>query len=152
MYFNSEDRRENKIDTLSLNQKGISLILVTLILVVSSVLALALITYYQTAALTSEVEAYRMQALYLAESGVNRAVFSLSKNLSLISSMNYTFFQGQTGSYTGRFDLTWDSVTRIINSTGTVPVGKDRQAIRTLLVGLDSNFRIISWREETKAR
>lgn len=143
---------ENKINRLRLNQRGVTLILVTLILIISSVLALALITYYQTAALTSEVEAYRMQALYLAESGVNRAIFSLNNNLPLNATMNFTFFQGQVGSYTGRFDLTWNSVTRTINSTGTAPVGKDRHAKRTLIVVVNSTFAITSWREESKAR
>ncbi|MBT9131187.1 MAG: hypothetical protein DDT41_01490 [candidate division WS2 bacterium] len=152
MNYNLVESRENKINKLRKNESGVTLILITLILVISSVLALALITYYQTAALTSEVEAYRMQALYLAEAGVNRMIHSLNTNTTLPTSMNFTFYHNQTGSYSGHFDVTWNPVNRTINSTGTAPTGRDRQAIRTLIVVINPIMAITSWREESKAR
>lgn len=160
MNCDSKESRKNIKPNHKMNERGVALILVTLILVVSSVLALALITYYQTTALTSEVEAYRMQALYLAESGVNFVYHSLRSGTSPPNpTVNTTaYFEGQTGSYTGTYNVSYalnspsPGQTTLI-STGVTPVNKDRRAERVLRIIIDSStYKVISWKETTKAR
>ena len=154
--YNLKENRENKINKLRINEKGVTLILITLILVISSVLALALITYYQTAALTSEVEAYRMQALYLAEAGANRFIELLSNGTNLTShTETITFFAGVPGNYTGRFTVSYTPDTlgnHIIISSGIVPIGKSWNTERIIRVEVDTSYTITSWEELTKMR
>lgn len=157
MYLSSKESRENKINMLILNQRGVALILVTLILVVSSVLALALITYYQTTALTSEVEAYRMQALYLAEAGVNKVIQKLRNNETVANpySETITFFQGQSGTYNGSFSVerTASGNETTFITEATVPLNQNRQAKRVLRVIYNfSTYQITQWEETTKRR
>lgn len=144
-------------ESLTQNQQGVALILVSLILLVSSILAITLITYYQATTRTSQVEAYRMQALYLAEAGVNQVIQQLRNNQS--PSFPYTgsfaFFQGQTGAYSGSF-----SVNRTIagnNTTllaeATVPTSGFTLARRTLRVIFNhQNYQILRWEELLKGR
>ncbi len=155
--YNFEESRENKINKLGNNQQGVTLILVTLILVISSVLAIALITYYQAAALTSEVEAYRMQALYLAESGINKVIQKLRNNETVANpySESQTFFPGQPGSYQGGISVsrTASGNETTLISEATVPLNQPRQAKRVLKVIYNfSTYKLIYWEDNTKGR
>ncbi|MBT9164928.1 MAG: hypothetical protein DDT23_00939 [candidate division WS2 bacterium] len=141
------------------NNKGVALVIIVLILTISATLALALNFHFNSIAVASQVGAYRQQALYLAEGGINRVIQRIrsGENPPNPTIEDITFFVSQPGSYSGRFSVNRavQGTDTILTSTGIVPFATplpDRRAERVIRVVVNANYKIISWEEVTKPR
>lgn len=131
------------------NKNGYVIIfIVVIILVVVSILGATLSLSFQSRAKVSEIDVYRTQALYLAEGSAREVIYYLINDPDNIPAEKIVDFSTWKGKATISYqkDYPQNGMTTI-TSTAYVPNGQNNQAVRTIKVIIDTNYKIY-WEEE----
>jgi hypothetical protein len=96
---------------VKLNKRGAILLIVLIVILTISLLGATLVALFSNVMTASQVELYRMKALYLAEAGIAKAVEGLRGQAGAQGK-----FEGQLGG--GSFKVETDLGQSIIVSTG----------------------------------
>jgi len=137
------------------NKNGYVIIfIVVIILVVVSILGATLSLSFQSRAKVSEIDVYRTQALYLAEGFAREVIWHLKNDPNNIPTGKIVNFSTWEGKATMSYQINYPQNGMItITSTACVPNEQNNQAVitqavRTIKVIIDSNYKIIYWEEE----
>jgi Tfp pilus assembly protein PilX len=134
-------------DWVPKNKKAVALVLAIFILVFISILVVALLNLLTSDLVITANHLGRLNALYIAEAGVEDAISQLRINRNwTASNQTWTFPSGSSSSYTVTY-----GTTRIIQSTGQVDNNKFTATIqaRVTIKGTVSPYtvRIVSFQE-----
>ncbi len=137
------------LKSLKNNNGYVVIFIVVIILVVVTIFGATLSLSFQSRAKVSEIDVYRTQALYLAEGFAREVIWYLKNDPNHIPTGKTDNFS--TWKWKATQDIQEDTPIEgqtTITSTAYVPDGKDNQAVRTIKVIIDSDYKIIHWEEE----
>ena len=129
------------------NQKGQIIVIGLVFFIIIMILSGAILTYVSTYIKSSRQNVAKVQALQLAEAGIDKAAFELNQNSSYI---------GETDTVLGNGSFTVtvanvDSERKRVTSVGTVPYSGSNFARSTIKATLAIDSRLISFRYGVQA-
>lgn len=138
------------LKSLKNNNGYVVIFIVVILLVVVTIFGATLSLSFQSRAKVSEIDVYRTQALYLAEGFAREVIWYLKNGYESTDIpdkiVNFSTWEGKATQDIQENTPIEGQTT--ITSTAYVPDGKDNQAVITIKVIIDSDYKIIYWEEE----